>query len=428
MSTDTPSLSDDATENNPGKFQKIFYSLSNRQFRLLWFGTLFAQASMQINIVARSWLAYTISGSAVALGVVALARGLPQSVLSLLGGAMADRMDKRKMLVFVQFALAILSAANALLVHMDIVKVWHLVVIGLFQGLIFAFNMPTRQALVPEIVSKEMLPNALALNSTGMNINRVAAPALAGVLIATHPAVAFDMIAIFYVASAILLLMLPKSKAEKREHQRNAFGDILDGISYIFHNKTLMTLIIMAFIPTMIGMPYAQLLPVFQQDVLHVGPSALGMMYTVVGIGALCGSLTVASISGSKKLNLIQGFSGVLFGVFLMAFALSAHYLLSLVFLSGIGIASQGYMTLNSVLIMDTTDPAYYGRVMSVYMLTFSLSPVAMLPIGFFVDHIGVAPTEAIAGITLATAMLIYLLYGKRQNKKIKLQRNLSVK
>ena len=418
-SDSTPSAPHGVTK-PPAGFRGIFYSLTDKQFRLLWFGTLFAQASMQINIVARSWLAYTISGSAVALGIVALARGLPQSLLSLLGGALADRVDKRKMLVFVQFALAVLSAVNALLVHLDIIKVWHLVVIGLFQGIIFAFNMPTRQALVPEIVSRDMLPNALALNSTGMNINRVAAPALAGVLIATHPAVAFDMIAIFYVASAVLLLMLPNSNMEKKEHQRNAFGDIADGISYIFHNKTLLTLIIMAFVPTMIGMPYAQLLPVFQQDVLHVGPSALGMMYTVVGIGALCGSLTVASISGSKRLNLIQGFSGILFGVFLMAFALSTHYLLSLVFLSGIGIASQGYMTLNSVLIMETTDPAYYGRVMSVYMLTFSLSPVAMLPIGFFVDHIGVSPTEAIAGITLAVAMLFFLLFGRRQKRTLK--------
>ena len=405
----------DSSEASSG-FRGVFHSLTDSQFRLLWFGTLFAQASMQINIVARSWLAYTISGSAVALGVVALARGLPQSVLSLLGGALADRVDKRKMLVWVQFALAILSAANAALVHLDIVKIWHLVVIGLFQGIIFAFNMPTRQALVPEIVTKEMLPNALALNSTGMNINRVAAPALAGVLIATHPAVAFDMVALFYAASASMLLLLPKSEKEKTVHQRNAFGDIADGISYIIHNKPLLRLLIMAFVPTMIGMPYAQLLPVFQQDVLHVGPSALGMMYTVVGIGALCGSLTVAAISGSRRLNLIQGVSGVLFGIFLMAFAMSTRYFISLVFLSGIGIASQGYMTLNSVLIMETTDPAYYGRVMSVYMLTFSMSPVAMVPIGFLVDHIGVSPTEAIAGLTLAAAMLFYLLFNRRRH------------
>ena len=403
-----------AEKKPPHGFARTFESLADKQFRLLWFGTLFAQASMQINIVARSWLAYSISGSAVALGLVALARGLPQSILSLPAGAIADRTDKRTLLVYVQLGLAALSLANAILVHMDIVKVWHLVVIGLFQGIVFAFNMPTRQALIPEIVRKDLLANALALNSTGMNLNRVAAPALAGLLIASHPAVAFDVIAVFYIASAYLLLKLPKSTAAKKIHQRSAFGDITDGIVYIFRNKKLLALIIMAFFPTLVGMPYQQLLPVFQQDVLHVGPSALGVMYTVIGVGALIGSLAVAAMSGSRKLALIQGIAGILFGVFLMLFALSTHYFLSLTILSIVGLASQGYMTLNNVLIMENTDPLYYGRVMSVYMLTFSMSPVAMLPIGYLVDHIGVSRTEAIAGIVLAVVMMMFLWVGRR--------------
>jgi len=122
----------------------------------------------------------------------------------------------------------------------------------------------------------------------------------------------------------------------------------------------------------------------------------------------------VATLSQSKRLSLIQGIAGILFGAFLLVFALSKHYHLSLVFLIGIGLASQGYMTLNNVLIMEATNAAYYGRVMSVYMLTFSMSPVAMLPIGYMVDHIGVSPTEAVAGITLAVIMLMFLSFGRR--------------
>lgn len=396
-------------------FRQTFSSLSEKEFRLLWFGTLFAQAAMQMNIVARPWLAYHLSSSALALGIVALARGLPQSILSLLGGALADRMDKRNLLVFVQFSLAFVVIINAILVHLDIVKVWHLVVISLLQGVIFAFNMPARQALVPEVVSKERLSNALALNSTGMNLNRVLAPALAGVLIASHPAVAFDAAALFYILSACLLLKLKKVETSgKTSSKRNAFGDIADGLTYIYQNKKLLMLIVMAFVPTMVGMPYQQLLPVFQKDVLHVGPSGLGMMYTVVGIGALFGSLSVASMTSAKRLYVIQGISGILFGVFLMIFAASTHYMLSLVFLAGIGLASQGYMTLNSVLLMNATDAAYYGRVMSVYMLTFSMSPVAMLPIGYLVDRIGVSTTEIWAGIILSVGMLILFFVSSR--------------
>lgn len=397
-----------------GGIRHTFDALTNKQFRFLWFGMLFAQASMQINIVARSWLAYSISGSAVALGLVALARGLPMSLLSLLGGAMADRSDKRILLIMVMFGLALLSLVNAILVHLNTIRVWHLIVIGLFQGVFFAFNSPTRQALLPELVETELIPNALALNSTGMNLNRVLGPALAGVLIASHPAVAFDVVAGFYFVAGLMLFLLPKANGERTVHTRNAFGDIADGLTYMFSRRRLLILISMAFIPTMIGMPFRQLLPVFQQDVLHVGPSALGLMYTMVGVGALIGSLWVAAVSQSPRKNLLQVLCGVMFGVFLILFALSSVFHFTLVLLAVVGLTSQGYMTLNSVLIMETTDPAYYGRIMSIYMLTFATAPVAMLPFGFLVDHFGVARTEAVAGSALAVIMLIFLFLRRR--------------
>jgi MFS family permease len=391
-----------------------FDALANYQFRLLWFGMLFAQASMQINIVARAWLAYSLSGSAAALGVVSLARGLPQSILSLLGGAVADRREKRSLLVVVMFSLSAVAIANALLNHLRIIRVWHLVILSLLEGVVYAFNMPTRQALIPEVVPRDLLANALALNSTGMNLNRVLAPALAGVLIAFNPAVAFDAVALFYFTSALMLLRLPKSGPAKTPHTHSAFVDIYDGIKYIVQNKSLLALIIMAFVPTMFGMPYLQLLPVFQKEVLHVGPRALGMMYTSVGIGALTGSLTVAAMAQSPKKAMIQGIAGVMFGVMLILFSLSSIYLLSLAVLITVGLASQGYMTLNNVLLMEATDPAYYGRVMSVYMLTFSMAPVAVLPLGFLADHIGVSPTEVIAGSILGTLMMGFLTFGRR--------------
>jgi len=391
-----------------------FDALSIGEFRLLWFGMLAAQAAMQMNIVARSWLAYSISGSAVALGVVALARGLPMSILALLGGAMADRLNKRNLLIAVMFCLSALSIVNALLVHLKIIRIWHLVVIGLFQGVIFAFNMPTRQALIPEVVSDDLLANALALNSTGMNLNRVLAPALAGILIASHPAVAFDVVAVFYFFSALLLLRLPSRGGSSASHSKNPLVDIADGLAYVVREKQLLLLVVMAFVPVLVGMPYRQLLPVFQQDVLHVGPHVLGMMYTAVGVGSLIGSVTVAALARSPRKSEIQVLAGVAFGLFLALFALSSVLPLSLGLLVLVGLASMGYMTINSVLLMEAADPAYYGRVMSLYMITFSMSPVAMLPIGYLVDRVGAQKTEAGAGIVLAVLMLLFLLGGRR--------------
>ncbi|MDA0351519.1 MAG: MFS transporter [Chloroflexi bacterium] len=389
-----------------------FTALQNAQFRMLWFGMLFAQAAMQMNLVSRAWLAYTISGSAVALGLVSLARGLPQSALSLFGGAIADRANKKALLIAVQFMLAALSAVNAVLVHLDIVQVWHLVVLSVLQGLIFAFNMPTRQAIIPEIVPEDQLPNAVALNSSGMNLNRVLAPSLAGLLLAWHPALAFDLIAVFYGMAALMLLRLP-SLAPAAKRSRSALADMVDGVRYVGANPALRSLIVLAFIPVMIGMPFQQLLPVFQKDVLHVGEASLGFMYAAVGVGSLIGSLSVGAIQGAETRARLQMFAGIAFGALLVAFALSPFLGLSLVVLAVVGLASQGYMTLNSVMIMERTDRAYYGRVMSIYMLTFSLSPVALLPMGWSIDHFGAVETQAAAGILLAALLLLYFGAGR---------------
>jgi MFS family permease len=163
----------------------------------------------------------------------------------------------------------------------------------------------------------------------------------------------------------------------------------------------------------MIGMPFQQILPVFQEDVLHVGEAELGLMYAAVGIGSLIGSLSVGTIASADMRRRLQAIAGVAFGVLLVGFALSQIYAVSLVVLVIVGLASQGYMTLNSVMIMERSDRAYYGRVMSIYMLTFSLSPLALLPMGWAIDRFGAVPAQAGAGILLA-AMLLLFFGGER--------------
>ena len=382
----------------------------------MFVGMLGAQAAMQINIVARAWLAYSISGSGLALGVVMLARGLPMALLSLVGGAVADRARKRTLLIVVQVLLSIIAVVNAVLVHMDVVEVWHLALLGLAEGVVFAFNMPTRQALIPELVDDERLPNALALNSTGMNLNRVIAPSIAGLLLAWQPAVAYDTIAVLYIVAALLLLRLPKREAPVRQ-TRNAFADVADGLRYVRRSPELITLLSMAFIPVLLGMPFQQLLPVFQQDVLHVDESALGLMYTAAGIGALSGSLIVATFARSPRKRAMQLIAGVFFGVLLALFALSQVYAVSLVLLVLVGFASQGYMTLNSVLLMTATDREYYGRVMSIYMVTFSLMPISMLPMGILVDSVGVQAAVGGAGLLMAVLLVCFVMWERGRSR-----------
>ncbi|WP_020589628.1 MFS transporter [Desulfobacter curvatus] len=386
-------------------FIQTFKSLSDPNFRTLWLGMFFTVASMQINVVTRSWIAYDLSGSALMLGVVAIARGLPQIILSPIGGVIADRFDKRKVLMIAQSILLVLALFNAILVHTNLIQIWHLVVIGIFQGAVFPFTMPTRQALIPLLVGKDNLPNALAMDSAGRNLNRVLAPSMAGVLITWCPTIAFYTVAAFYLISILTMTKLPSVKATVDSTQ-NPMQQMLYGFSYIIENRRLLIFIGMGFLAVTLGMPYQQMLAFFQDDVLHAGPEVLGFMYTAVGVGALFGSLFVVYRSGDPRRQGYQLIAGVCFGALLIPFALSGNLVFSLTCLVLIGFSNEVFMTVNHMMVILNTDEHLYGRVMGTYGMTLSLMPIATLPMGYFVDKIG-GSTIAGAGFLLAVTVLI---------------------
>jgi MFS family permease len=302
--------------------------------------------------------------------------------------------------------LCILALINAVLVQTGAIRVWHLVAIGLIQGIVFPFTMPTRQALIPQLVSGDNLPNALAMDSAGRNLNRVLAPSVAGVLIAWDPTVAFYTVAFLYFISAMTLLRLPATVATV-DPNRNAMEQMLFGFHYMVGRRRLLILIGMAFLAVILGMPFQQMLPVFQASVLNVGPEKLGFMYAAVGAGALAGSLTIAYRSDDPRRQRYQLIAGVCFGALLIPFALSKHLGLSLAMLVLIGLCSEIFMTINRMLVLLNTDTHLYGRVMGTYAMTFSLMPIATLPMGAIVDAIGAPWTVAASGFLLALAVAI---------------------
>ena len=370
-------------------------------FRLLWLGMLFSMGAMQMNLIDRSWLAYHISGSGLELGLVALGRGLPQLILAPFGGAAADRFDKRKLLIFSQFSLTFLALINAVLVQFNVIQIWHLIVIGVFQGILFPFTMPTRTAYIGELVDEKRFSNALALDSTGRNLNRVIAPSLGGLLIAVSPALAFYAIAFFYLLAGLTLIRLPSAKAV-RVRTHSMMNDVIVGLRYLKARSALVLLIGMAFVMVLLGGPYQQLLPVVQVDVLHVGPTALGLMYTAVGIGAVFGSLAAVYASESPHKRKIQLGAGIAVGLSLAGFAFSTSIVPAIVFLVIVGFMTDGYFTINRILVMLETDREFYGRVVSIYMMTWSLMPVALVPMGALVDTVGAPITIGVAAIILA--------------------------
>jgi predicted MFS family arabinose efflux permease len=327
-------------------------------------------------------------------------------IISPLGGVAADRLDKRFLIVTSQLMLGVLSLITVLLVLFDVTEVWHLVAIGIVHGITVPFNMPARQAAIPELVGRERMPNAIALHSTGRNMNRVAAPALAGLLLTWDPFIAFAAITVFHVAAGVTITGLP-SGMKAASKSLGASAELLTGFRYIKSNPALMTLLLMALLPILFGMPFQYFLPVFQAEVLFVDPSRLGLLYTALGIGALTGSFILAYIADTPHKGLLQLLSGIAFGVTLVFFALSNSYWLSFLMLLAVGMSSQAYLTLNQTLLMMSTDRALYGRVMSVYMMTRSAMPISTLPMGFLVDWWGPQGTIAGAGVILAVSLAI---------------------
>jgi sugar phosphate permease len=251
------------------------------------------------------------------------------------------------------------------------------------------------------------LPNALAVDSAGRNFNRVVAPSLAGILIAWDPTVAFYTVAAFYLISALTLTRLPSTEATT-DPSRNVMQQMIFGFRYMLNNKRLLILIGMAFLAVVFGMPFQQMLPVFQAAVLNVGPEKLGFMYAAVGAGALLGSLAIAYRSDDPRRQTYQLIAGIGFGGFLIPFALSRNLGLSLAMLVLVGLCSEIFMTVNRMMVLLNTEARLYGRVMGTYAMTFSLMPIATLPMGALVDRIGAPKTIAGAGFLLA-AMVIGL-------------------
>jgi MFS family permease len=295
----------------------------------------------------------------------------------------------------------VLALINAVLVHAGVIEIWHLVVLGLAQGVANPFTLPTRTALIPDLVEERQIPNALALESTGRNINRILSPALAGVCLAISPALAFYVIAAGYGLAVLTLYRLPRG-LRGEGGKGSAGSEMMAGFRYIWERPSLFALLALAYVPILLGMPFQSLLPVFQKDVLEISESALGFMYTAIGIGAIVGSVVIAAIAESPHKNRIQMASGVAFGIFLFLFALSTNYALSMVMLLLVGFFSTGYLTINRMLVGMQTERGMYGRVMAMYGMTWSLMPIALLPFGVLVDIFGVSATVAASGLLVA--------------------------
>lgn len=360
---------------------------------------------MQFQQVARGYLAYRLTGSAFAIGLVTLAMGLPRIALSPVGGYLADRFKKRNVIVIMTSAMAFLSTVTALMYLNGLLSITLLVVLGFFQGITFAFLMPSRQAYIPQVVgTSHLLPNAVALNNAGMNLTRVAGPAIAGLLIALP---GFGLGGTFFVIAACWLWVV--FSALRVENHGAPAGEIrkmtrsvAEGFSYVRRMPGLLVLMSLGFVPLALGMPYINLMPAVADGPLKGGSTLLGILLSVGGVGSLCGTLLVASFAKYPKKAAMQLALGISFGLSIAGFAffVQIHQIsASIPFLFMAGMTGDAYQALNSSLIMMTTEAEQYGRVMGVFMMAQSIRPISVMPISAVADAIGTPATLGAAGI-----------------------------
>lgn len=387
----------------------MFAALQFRDYRLLWTGNVVTQTGQWMQQVALGWLVLDLTGSATYLGMVGFARGIPMLFMSLPAGVLADRVDRRKLLLVAQLAAACMALVLAVLVVTGLVRPWHVLVTSFLSGTAMAFIFPVRQALAPSLVPRENLANAVALNSAGQNSTRVVGPSLAGVLISLiGTAGCFFLQAGSLVWAAVLSSLLPKRP--RSAAARASGSNLRDGLRYISANPTLAALIGLAAAPTVLAMPFQQMLPVFATDVLHTGAAGLGLLMAASGVGALLGSLAYAAVGrlGNEGMALIGSASG--FGLALCLFAASSWVPLSFVLVAVASGISAFYMAMNNTLIQMSVSDEMRGRVMAVYLMTWGLMPFGTLPMGALADAFGAPWAVAIGGMASTALVLVIAL------------------
>lgn len=403
-------------------------SFKNPVFRLYYGAMLGQMSAMNMQMLARSLLIYDITGSGTILGVMALANAMPMLFFSLFGGVIADRVEKKYVLLWGQAASAVVSLGIALTLVFGFMSEdrpgsWIILVIAsLIQGTVMGLMMPSRQAMIAEIVGEEQLMNAIALNTFGMNLGRLVMPAVAGFVIAAFGyAATYYMMAGMYIIAVILIAIMPKTGTITLRG-RGALADVIDGLKYVRHETTLLLILVITFITVLLSMPYMMLLPMFTEDILDVGAQGMGWLVSISGIGAMAGSILLASLPNKKRgLMLLVG--SLILGIGLVGFSFSDMWFpsyawpASLFFIVIVGLGQTSRMTLGNTLLQYYVKDEYRGRVMSLYMMEFGLTSFGVFGAGVLADKVGVEWAVGGLAILLVIFSILVLIFSPRLRK-----------
>lgn len=400
-----------------GWIDSTFDSLHNRPFRILWVGSLLAYVAFMMSMTAQSIVAFELTGANGAVGAVMFGQGLAMLALAPVGGVLADRMSKRRLLLFCQSMIGMVFFVIALMIAFDVITVWYLSIAAFVTGTMFSLLGPARQAFIGEMVEPERRGNAIALTQVAQNGTRVVGPFLAGGLLTWQlvgAAGTYFVMASFFVVVIGSLSMLPPSKTSRRAGGPSMLADIALGIRHVRENPRLSLLVAQFVLIVMIGFPYMTVLPGFVKQELGSGAGSLGILMGVSAVGGLIVSLVVASLADSPRAPLLLKLSSLGIGITLILTGLAPSFALAAVAMFLVGGTNSCFQTLNNAAVMQESQPAYYGRVMSITMMAYAGSNVIGLPIGLLADAIGERGALVAMGTGVCLAVGLLALWAAR--------------
>jgi len=408
---------------------RTFRAFGSRNYRLYFIGQSVSLIGTWMQKTAVSWVIYSLTHSTLMLGVTLFASLFPSFLFSLIGGVVSDRYNRYKVLLTTQVASLIQALLLAVLILLKHYAVWEILGLSVVLGIINAFDVPARQSLVYEMVEdKADLPNALALNSSMVNLSRIIGPAIAGIVLeGIGDGACFLLNALSFVAVIASLLLMKLPKHEHKVHKKNVFGELREGAEYIKRTPSIAFVLIMLGLTSLLVLPFSVLIPYYARDVFHGTARTFGVIDSFIGLGAFSGAIFLASLKAGTDLRRVLFINTLVFGAGLILFSHEHNYLLALLFaiVAGFGMMSQ--ITVANTLIQTTVAPKMRGRVISFYALAFfGMQPVGGWLVGAVSKWIGTTDTLMLQGVA---ALLLGALHWRYLHKeKLKKRQNMILK
>jgi MFS transporter, DHA1 family, staphyloferrin A biosynthesis exporter len=383
-------------------------AFQHRDYSYLLIGTMGSQMGDWIQSVGQGWLVFQLTNSAAQLGIFAFVRGMAVLLITPLGGAIADRLNRRHLLTVATALGAINATVVAVLVASGHIALWQLYFTSCVDGVVASLGLPARQVMVFDVVGPDDLTNAVAINSMGNNIVRILGPSLGGLLIGTTGlSSCFFAQALAYLV-AVGATLLIRTNSMRAVGRISVFGNIVDGVRYMAKDSLVVTLLLVTLLPSLLVYPYVSFMQVFAEDVYHVGAGGYGILFTGVGFGSIAGAAWVASHASFRRSGWMMLLTDIIYMLCIVAFALSPYFYLGFFFLILAGVANSIYNTYDQTLLQLNISDDYRGRVLSLYLTLSAVTPIGSLAMGAMISSFG-AP-GVVAGWAMAAALLMTIV------------------